>query len=73
VEYRMRQEAEVPVFNPIACAAAFAFVTLIAVFGHPPSRLDRAATMPADVAGGAQAISTRTPAGGSTAEDLASK
>jgi hypothetical protein len=69
----MRHEAELSVFNLVACAAAFAFVTLIAMFGHPPSRLDRAATMQANVAGGAQAISTRTPASGSIADDVASK
>ena len=68
----MRHEAEPSVFNLVVCATAFAFVMRIAMFGHPPSRRD-AATMPANVAGGAQAISTRTPAGGLIADDLASK
>jgi len=69
----MRHVAEPSIVNLVACAAAFAFVTLIAMFGHPPSRLDRTATMPANVAGSAQAISTRTPAGGLIADDVASK
>jgi len=73
VEYRRPQKARASVFNLMACVAAFVFVALIAMLGHPASRLGRAATMPANVAAGAQAIPAPASADRSTAEYRASK
>jgi hypothetical protein len=67
----MRQEVRASFFSLMACVAAFVFVALIAMLGHPAARFDGAATMPANVGG--QAISAPAPADRSTAEYRASK
>jgi hypothetical protein len=69
----MGQEARASVFNLMAWVAAFVFVAMIAMFGHPAARPDRAATMAANVAAGAQAIPASAPSGRPTAEYRATK
>jgi hypothetical protein len=58
--------------NLIACIAAFVFVALIAVFGHPAAP-DRAATVTAIAASSVQANSALTPASRSPAERRSSR
>jgi hypothetical protein len=69
----MSQETHASVFNLMACVAAFLFVALVAMFGHPASRPGRAATMAANVAAGAQGVSAPASAGRATAEYRATK
>jgi hypothetical protein len=73
MEYDMRQRAEASILNLMACIAAFVFVALIAMFGHPAAPWDRAATATADAASEVQANSTLTAASASPAEYRVSK
>jgi hypothetical protein len=58
MEYDMRQRTGASILNLIACIAAFVFVALIAMFGHPAAPWDRAATATANAASEVQANST---------------
>jgi hypothetical protein len=73
MEYHMRQRTEASIVNLIACIAAFVFVALIAMFGHPAAPWDRAATATANAASEVQANSTLTAASASPAEYRVSK
>jgi hypothetical protein len=69
----MRQRAEASILNVMACIVAFAFVALIAMFGHPAAPRDRAAAGTANAASEVQANSSLTPASVSPPEYRASK
>jgi hypothetical protein len=60
----MDQEAKSSVFDLIGCVVAFAFVALVALFGHPPARPHPAAMGTAQVSAAMQTISTLKPAAG---------
>ena len=62
MEYHMRQRAEASILNLMACIAAFVFVALIAMFGHPAAPWDRAVTATAKAASEVQANSSASPA-----------
>ena len=72
MEYHMRQRAEASILNLAACIAAFVFVALIAMFGHPAAPRDRAATA-SNAASEVQANSTLTAATASPAGYRVSK
>jgi len=60
----MGQEAKWSVINLIGCIFAFAFVALLALFGHPPTRAIPAAMGTTPVGATVQTIPALRPAAG---------